>query len=85
MRDTMNPFWYCMRVGMFAAVTAAGTAMIAKKLCPKPRDLIAGAIHFKKGMDEFQKGLVTVFLGSPEAEDAEAAEKRKESSRIPIE
>lgn len=81
----MNPFWYAMRVGTFALVTAAGTALIAKKLCPKPRDLLAGAVHFKKGMDEFQKGLTTIFLGSPEAEDAKTAGQRKASSRIPIE
>lgn len=85
MRRAMNPFWFAMKVGGLALVTAAGTALVMKKLFPKPADLMAGAIHFKKGVEEFQKGLSSVFLGTTEALDSEAQKKRRESSRIHIE
>ena len=85
MRKAMNPFWFALRVGAIAGVTVVGTALVVKKLCPKPSDLMAGAIHFKKGMEEFQKGFTTMFLGAPGSKDPEAAKKRKESARIHIE
>jgi hypothetical protein len=85
MRDLMNPFLCFIRVGTVALVTAAGTAMVMKKLCPKPVDLIAGAIHFKKGFEELQEGFRTIFFGSQEAtEHAKALAERKASGRIPI-
>ncbi len=81
----MNPFWFAMKVGGMALVTAAGTAFLVKKLCPKPVDLMAGAMHFKKGVEEFQKGFSSVFLGTTGALDSEAQKKRRESARIRIE
>jgi len=85
MRREMNPFWFAMKVGGLALVTVAGTALVMKKLCPRPADLMAGAIHFKKGFEEFQRGFSSVFLGTTEALDSEAQKRRKESARIHIE
>jgi hypothetical protein len=84
MRNTMNPFWFAMKIGGIALVGAAGTAILVKKLCPKPSDLMAGAIHFKKGMEEFQRGFTSVFLGASGSSDPETEKKRKESARIHI-
>ncbi len=81
----MNPFWFAMKVGGMALVTVAGTAFLAKKLCPKTADLMAGAIHFKKGFEEFHKGFSSVLVGTTDESDPEAQKKRKEASRIPIE
>lgn len=81
----MNPFWFAVRVGGMALVTFVGTAFLVKKLCPKPADLMAGAMHFKKGVEEFQKGFSSVFLGTADTSDPEAQKKRRESSRIHIE
>lgn len=81
----MNPFWLAVKVGGLALVTAAGTAILVKRLFPKPEDLMAGAMHFKRGVEEFQRGFTSVFLGTDDASDAEAQKKRRESSRIRIE
>lgn len=82
----MNPFLFVVKVGAVAFVTAAGTAVVLKKLCPNPGDLITGGIHFKKGLQELHKGFSTIFLGSPQgAEKARALAERKASGRIPIE
>ncbi|MFH1114657.1 MAG: hypothetical protein V1792_12135 [Pseudomonadota bacterium] len=81
----MNPFWFAVKIGGMALVTVAGTALVMKKLCPKPADLMAGAIHFKKGFEEFHKGFSSLLVGTPDAPDPEAKKKRKEASRIRIE
>jgi len=86
MRDLMNPFFFFVKVSTVAFVTAAGTAIVLKKLCPNQRDLVAGAIHFKKGLEELHRGFRTIFSGSPQgAEKARALAERKASGRIPIE
>lgn len=79
----MTPFWFAMKVGAMVVVTAAGTAFVVKRLCPKPSDVVAGAIHLKRGMTEFQKGISTMFLGESR-KDPEAEKLRKESARIHI-
>jgi hypothetical protein len=86
MRELMNPFFFVVKVGAVAFVTAAGTAMVLKKLCPNPGDLTAGAIHFKKGLGELHRGFRTIFWGASQgAEKARALAERKASGRIPIE
>jgi hypothetical protein len=71
------------RVTGVALFTAAGITLIMEKLCPRPSDLVAGAIHFRKGMDEFQKGITTILFGSTTT-SAEQAAKEREAARIPI-
>lgn len=80
----MNPFWLVTRVAGAALLTAAAGTMVLKRLSSGSPDMVAGAIHFRKGMEEFQKGLSAVFLGTSDA-DAEKAREARESSRIPIE
>ena len=52
----MSPLLFFAKVAGVALLTAAGTALVLEKLCPKPSDLVEGAIHFRKGMNEFQTG-----------------------------
>ncbi|MBM3299822.1 MAG: hypothetical protein FJY85_07690 [Deltaproteobacteria bacterium] len=80
----MNPLWFIAKLGGIALITTAGAILLMKKLAPPPSNLIAGALHFKKGMDEFQKGLQTMMFGPPGAAGPEAARERKESGRIRI-
>ncbi len=75
----MNPFWLFTRIAGMAFLTAAGVALLVKKLGPKPDDLVTGAIHFRKSFEEFQKGVTSVFFGSREPSPEETAE----GTRIP--
>ena len=81
----MNPFWFAVKVGGMALVTCAGLAFLARKLTPKPSDIIAGAVHFKKGMDEFQKGVSAVLFGAQQPASPETEKQRRASARIAIE
>jgi hypothetical protein len=81
----MNPLWFIMKTGSIALITTAGAMLMMKKLAPKPSNLFAGAIHFKKAMEECQKGFQTMLFGPPESTTPEAAKARKESARIRIE
>jgi hypothetical protein len=80
----MNAFWLFTRIAGMAFITAAGVTLLVKKLAPKPDDLVTGAIHFRKGFEEFQKGVTTVLFGSNEP-SPEEMKKERESRRIPIE
>jgi hypothetical protein len=79
----MSPLLFIARVAGVALLTAAGVALALEKLCPKPSDLVAGAIHFRNGMNEFQKGVTTIFFGSATPSAEETASQR-EAARIPI-
>ncbi len=79
----MTPLLFVARVAGIALLTAAGMALVLEKLCPHPSDLVAGAIHFRKGMNEFQKGVTTILFGSATPSAAETVRQR-EASRIPI-
>ncbi|MEW6140703.1 MAG: hypothetical protein AB1733_20975 [Thermodesulfobacteriota bacterium] len=80
----MNPLLYLIKVGSVAFLAAAGTAVLVKRLCPRPSDLVAGAVHFKRGMEEFQKGISTVILGTSAEDNPDRARERRSASKIPI-
>ncbi len=79
----MSPLWFFTRAAGVALLTVAGVTLVVEKFTPRPSDLIAGAIHFRKGINEFQKGVSTILFGSP-VPSAEEAAKAREASRIPI-
>lgn len=81
----MNPFWFIVKVGGMALVTCVGLTFLIKKLNPKPSDIIAGAVHFKKGADEFHKGVSAIVFGAQEPASPETEKQRRESARIAIE
>ncbi len=82
----MNPLWLIAKVGGIALITVVGGAtLLVEKLTPKPSNLVAGTIHFRKAMREFGKGLKIMVFGLPEATTPEIAAARKESGRIRIE
>lgn len=80
----MAPWQILARVAGMALLTAGGVMYLSKKAFPKPDDIVEGAVHFKKGMSEFQKGLETVLLGKSK-ETPEEAKKKREAGRIEIE
>jgi hypothetical protein len=79
----MSPLLFIARVAAVALLTAAGTALVLEMLCPKPSDLVEGAIHFRKGMNEFQEGITTILFGSA-SPSAEETARQREAARIPI-
>ncbi|MGO9571629.1 MAG: hypothetical protein ACLP5H_29235 [Desulfomonilaceae bacterium] len=79
----MSPLLFVVRVAGVALLTAAGLAVVLEKLCPRPSDLVAGAIHFRKGMNEFQQGVTTILFGST-TPSAEETVRQREAARIPI-
>jgi hypothetical protein len=81
----MNPFWLLARLAAGATVIGIGGLFyLTHKALARPDDLIAGAAHFRRGTEEFCKGLSTVVFGRPERPSEKAA-KEREASRIPIE
>ena len=79
----MNPFWLMTRVAGVALLTAAGLSLAFRELRPKAPDLVAGTIHFRRGCEEFQKGISAIVFGS--AGDSRHSTAARESARIPIE
>jgi hypothetical protein len=79
----MNPLLFVARVAGVGLLTVAGISLVLDKLCPTSSDLVAGAIHFRKGMNEFQEGVTTILFGSNTTTAEQAAEER-EAARIPI-
>jgi len=79
----VSPLLFVVRVAGIALLTAAGLALVLEKLWPHPSDLVAGGIHFRKGMNEFQKGVTTILFGST-TPSAEEAAREREAARIPI-
>ncbi|MFC1834373.1 hypothetical protein ACFL2Q_06530 [Thermodesulfobacteriota bacterium] len=79
----MGPVLAFVRFAGAAFITSAALALAAKKLMPKPSDVVAGAVHFKKGMEEFQRGIELTFFGASEPSQEEI-KKKKESSRVLI-
>ena len=80
----MFPVRLFVKVVGTAFITAGALALLSKKFAPSASDVMAGALHFKKGCEEFHKGMSTVLFGSsgPTEEDLK---ERKEASRITIE
>jgi hypothetical protein len=79
----MSPLLLIAKVAGVALIAAAGTALVLEKLCPKPSDLVEGAIHFRKGLNEFQAGITTILFGSA-TPSAEETARQREAARIPI-
>jgi hypothetical protein len=80
----MDPIRLMLRVAGMAVITAAGVNVLLKHLQPNSDNFVAGAIHFRKGVEEFQKGFTTLFFGRTEP-SSEQARKARESTRVPIE
>lgn len=80
----MSPLLFVARVAGVALLTAAGITLVLEKVCPNSSDLAVGAIHFRRGMNEFQKGVTTILFGSA-TPSAEEAAREREAARIPIE
>ncbi|MFZ5867495.1 MAG: hypothetical protein ACOYXY_16545 [Thermodesulfobacteriota bacterium] len=72
------------RVAGTAFLAAGAVTLVARKVLPKPSDVMTGATHFRKGLQEFQSGFRTVFFGTPMPDEEEVRQK-KEAARIPIE
>jgi len=75
----MNPIWFFAKAAGVTIIAAAGINHLRKTVSFKSSDLIAGAVHFRRGADEFGKGLSTILFG-PELLET----KPKEASKIPI-
>jgi hypothetical protein len=80
----MNALWFIVRTATTALITVIGGTIVMKKLAPKPSNLAAGAMYFRKGLSEFQKGARTILFGPPELDSPEAIKERRESGRIHI-
>jgi hypothetical protein len=80
----VNPFWLLVRVAGISFFAAAGTALLFKNYLPKASDVMAGAIHFRKGLDEFRKGFTTIASGAA-GPSSEETKKTRESTRVLIE
>jgi hypothetical protein len=79
----MNPILFTVRVAGVALLTAGGVALIMGKAMSRSSDMVAGALHFKRGLVEFQKGFESVFLGTEEP-SLEEVKKKREAGRIEI-
>jgi|GEM_PF-1089833 len=67
-----------------AFLVAGAMTLVVRKALPKPSDVMTGAAHFKRGLQDFQSGFRSVFFGPPMPDEKEARQK-KEAARIPIE
>lgn len=76
--------WRIMTSAVEAALfTAAEISLLIRKLAPEPADLVAGAVHFRKGTLEFQQAFNAVFFGTGRP-SAEEQQRERESKRIRI-
>jgi hypothetical protein len=80
----MNPLWFITRFAGVTILTTAGLALLLSKAHPKPSDLMAGAAHFRSGMEEFRKAFHSVIGGSSDA-SSQKTRRDKKASRIEIE
>ena len=80
----MNPLWFITRFAGVTILTASGMALLLSKAHPKPSDLMAGAAHFRSGMEEFRKAFLSIVGGSPDTPSQKSAREKK-ASRIEIE
>lgn len=76
----MNPLWFIAKAAGITIITVAGINHLMKTLSPRPSNLTGGAVHFRRAVNEFGKGLSTVFFGQEPLE----TKKPKEASKIPI-
>jgi hypothetical protein len=80
----MNPFWVFTKLTGLAFMTAVTASLLWKSFGPKPEDIISSAIHFRKGLAEFQEGFERLIFGSDKSSPEEVKE-QKEKGRITIE
>lgn len=80
----MNPLWFATRLAGAALLTAGGLALLARRFGPDSKQLIESAGHFKRGMEEFQKGFSAVMFGSSHP-SVDEVNKRREAKRITVE
>lgn len=78
----MNSDRAFVRVMGIALLPVAAGYMLLKYVMPKPDDLMTAAIHFRNGVQEFQRGISTVVFGS--GPSPEEMKKERESRKIPI-
>ncbi|AFM24012.1 hypothetical protein [Desulfomonile tiedjei] len=78
----MNPEQAFVRVMGIALMPMAAGYMLLKYIMPRPDDLMTAAIHFRNGLQEFQRGISTVVFGS--GLSPEEMKKERESRKIPI-
>lgn len=81
----MSAIFNVIKLAGFAAVMIIGAGMVIRKASPNQSDLITGAIHFRKGINEIGKAFSTILFGSEAEADPAAKEKERESKRIIIE
>jgi hypothetical protein len=80
----MHPIWFIARIAGLAFLTAAAATYVARKSLPTGPDLTAAAVHFGKSLEEFGKGLSSIFVGTRRPSPDEAR-KAREETRITIE
>jgi hypothetical protein len=79
----MNPFRFALKVAGVTVLVAGGAAYAMGKAACRSCDIVGGAAHFRRGVEEFQQGFEKMFF--PGARPTpEEAKKEKEANRIPI-
>ncbi|MFH0958838.1 MAG: hypothetical protein V1897_09065 [Pseudomonadota bacterium] len=79
----MNFIWPLLRIAGVAVLTVGGITLLIRKISPDSSDLVSGAIHFQKGLEEFKKGFCSI-LCSPNGSRSQDPKKKRELTRIPI-
>lgn len=79
----MSLFNFAMKIVIASALAAGAFTMIGARLLPKPSDLMAGALHFRKAFDELQKGCSAVVFGATAGLPGDV-KKQREANRIAI-
>lgn len=77
------PFRFATKVVITAALAVGGLSLLGMRVFPKPSDLMAGAVHFKKALEEFQKGFTAVVFGATAGAPG-VSKKEREANRILI-
>ncbi|MEW6351139.1 MAG: hypothetical protein AB1646_18945 [Thermodesulfobacteriota bacterium] len=80
----MNPLSWCVRLSTAAVITGMAAAYLLTRKTGTGEDLLAGAAHFRRGLDEFRKG-VTAMVWGEERPSPQAHQEARERGRITIE
>lgn len=80
----MNPFWFATRLAGTALLTAGVITLVMRRLGPSSKQLVESAGHFRRGVQEFQKGFSAMMYGSS-APTTDEIKERRESKRITVE
>lgn len=79
----MNPFGLATKIVLTTALAAGAFTLVGARLIPKPSDLMASAVHFRKAFDEFRKGCSAAVFGATAGMPGDA-KKQNEANRIHI-